>query len=220
MKVLVFDTETTGLPTERNPSVNDVEKWPYIIQLSFILYDTETIDIIVCKDHIIRLDDSVYISPESIKVHGITRSQSMRKGIPLMEALNDFNNALKQADWVVGHNISFDKRMIMAESNRLKIPQHFTYEHGKGKKEFCTMTNAVKMCKIEAISRTGRSYYKYPKLHEVHEYLFQTTPTGLHDSMGDVLVCMRCYGIMIHKHDIAKNGSTKLRNLYKRYCEH
>ena len=133
MKVLVFDTETTGLPTERNPSVNDVEKWPYIIQLSFILYDTETIDIIVCKDHIIRLDDSVYISPESINVHGITRSQSMRKGIPLMEALNDFNNALKQADWVVGHNISFDKRMIMAESNRLKIPQHFTYEHGKGK---------------------------------------------------------------------------------------
>ena len=101
MKVLVFDTETTGLPTERNPSVKDVDKWPHIIQLSFILYDTETIDIITCVDHIIRLDQSVYISPESINVHGITRSQSMRKGISLRDALNDFNTALKQADWVV-----------------------------------------------------------------------------------------------------------------------
>ena len=219
MKVLVFDTETTGLPTERNPSVKDVDKWPHIIQLSFILYDTETIDIITCVDHIIRLDQSVYISPESINVHGITRSQSMRKGISLRDALNDFNTALKQADWVVGHNISFDKRMIMAESNRLGIPQYFTYGNGTGVKEYCTMLNAIELCKIEAISRTGRSYYKYPRLHEVHEYLFETMPTGLHDSMGDVLICLRCYGVMHHGHDIAKNGSTKLRNLYKMYCE-
>lgn len=219
MKVLVFDTETTGLPSERNPSVKEVDKWPHIIQVSFILYDTETIEMLECKDHIIKLNDNVDISPESIKVHGITRSQSMRKGIPIMNALNDFNNALKQADWVVGHNLSFDKRMVMAESNRLKIPQYFTYGNGRGKKEYCTMMNSVEMCQIEAIGRSGQSYYKYPKLHELHEHLFQTMPTGLHDSMGDVLICLRCYGMMRHEHDIAKNGSTKLRKLYKRYCE-
>ena len=41
MKVLVFDTETTGLPTERNASISDLKAWPYIVQLSYILYDVD-----------------------------------------------------------------------------------------------------------------------------------------------------------------------------------
>ena len=45
MKVLVFDTETTGLPVKW-AKVNEVDKWPHIIQLSHILYDTDTNNII------------------------------------------------------------------------------------------------------------------------------------------------------------------------------
>ena len=45
MKVLVFDTETTGLPQRdeygKSPSLYDTKKWPYIIQFSYILYDTD-----------------------------------------------------------------------------------------------------------------------------------------------------------------------------------
>lgn len=219
MKVLVFDTETTGLPIGRNPSVADVDKWPHIIQLSFILYESDTVDMIICKDHIIKLDDSVDISPESVRIHGITRSQSMRKGIDIREALDDFNTALNQADCVVGHNISFDKRMVMAESNRLHIPQYFTNNNGYGKKEYCTMKNSIVLCQIEAVGRNGKTYYKYPKLHELHQHLFTSYPNGTHDSMGDVLICLRCYGYIEHNHDIVKDGSMKLRNLYKVYCE-
>ena len=148
MKILIFDTETTGLPEGRNPSIMDVAKWPHIIQLSFILYDAFDIKMITCQDHIIKLDKSVIISDESIKVHGITRSQTMRKGIPLAEAVEQFNVALQSADWVVGHNISFDKRMIMVESKRLKIPQYFTSSSGHGIKEYCTMKQSVDLCKI------------------------------------------------------------------------
>ena len=42
MKILIFDTETSGLPEEKNCSVLSTHKWPYILQLSYILYDTET----------------------------------------------------------------------------------------------------------------------------------------------------------------------------------
>ena len=80
MKVLVFDTETTGLPINK-PQVSDVNKWPHVIQLSHILYDTDNNVIIDCYDDIIKLDDNVNISEESIKIHGITRSLSKRKGI-------------------------------------------------------------------------------------------------------------------------------------------
>ena len=42
MKVLVFDTETTGLPKERFASFKDTHLWPHIMQLSFMMYDTDT----------------------------------------------------------------------------------------------------------------------------------------------------------------------------------
>ena len=43
MKVLVFDTETTGLPPfNRVPTKYNIKDWPYIVQFSFIIYDITT----------------------------------------------------------------------------------------------------------------------------------------------------------------------------------
>ena len=55
MKVLVFDTETTGLP-EKGASIYDNNKWPHIIQLSYILYDLST-NLVLIKDNYIKIDD-------------------------------------------------------------------------------------------------------------------------------------------------------------------
>ena len=56
MKVLVFDTETTGLPTERNASIMDLEKWPHILQLSYVVYDTDEkkIDLLVNDYYLVK----------------------------------------------------------------------------------------------------------------------------------------------------------------------
>ena len=59
MKVLIFDTETTGLPLERNPSIYDSSMWPYIVQLSYILYDTSAKKALVAHDWIIKVPSDV-----------------------------------------------------------------------------------------------------------------------------------------------------------------
>ena len=69
MKVLVFDTETTGLPSERNPSIYDSQKWPHIIQLSYIVYDSETNEILTVEDDYINIDANINITPESQNIH-------------------------------------------------------------------------------------------------------------------------------------------------------
>ena len=56
MKVLVFDTETTGLPTSYNVSILDTEQWPYIVQISWILYDTDIREPIEREDYIINCE--------------------------------------------------------------------------------------------------------------------------------------------------------------------
>ena len=218
MKLLVFDTETTGLPAGRNLSVGDVDKWPHIIQLSYILYDTEINKTCSCVDDIIKLADDVHISSKSIEMHGITRSTSIRKGISMADALNNFNNVLQEADWVIAHNISFDKNMIMVESIRLGIEQHFSYGSGYGIKEYCTMRNSVKVCKIEKESAAGNIYYKFPTLTELHNHLFNFTPNNTHDSMSDVLICLRCYYVLVHKEDVVTKGCGIIRKLYNLYC--
>ena len=80
MKVLVFDTETTGLPEENNVSILDTFRWPYIVQLSFIYYDSEINDVIEYYDNVIKLPDNITIPEDSIRIHGITNEIMREKG--------------------------------------------------------------------------------------------------------------------------------------------
>ena len=218
MKVLVFDTETTGLPIGYNPSITETEKWPHILQISFILYDDDTNAILEIKDNIISIDNSIEISEKSIEIHGLTRTKCNKKGIMIKDALIEFNNALQKADLVVGHNISFDKRVVMVECIRQNMPQYFT-RFGYRKPEYCTMKMNTELCAIEKINvKTGEKYFKYPNLSELHEKLFGNNPKGTHDSMADILICIRCCEKIRNDIDYTKSGCSKFKELYNLYC--
>ena len=68
MRVLVFDTETTGL----FPPRNEIAKYPYIVQISWFIYDFGDNKIKSMNDHIIKLAPNMVIPQQSIDVHGIT----------------------------------------------------------------------------------------------------------------------------------------------------
>lgn len=203
MKVLVFDVETTGLPIGRNPSIFEHDKWPFIVQLSYILFDPEHNKILKIVDKIINISENIEISPESVKLHGITREIMNEKGISIKDALEEFNIYFKQSDIVCGHNISFDKRMIFVETNRNHVQQYFTY-NGERKLEYCTMKNGIDLCKIERTKVNGQKYFKYPTLSELHINLFNQIPRGVHNSLIDILICLRCYYKMQYDRDIVE----------------
>lgn len=218
MKVLVFDTETTGLPTHYNSSIYNTDEWPHIVQLSYILYDTTASKILTTVNVNIKLPENIEISDESIKIHGITKAICDKNGIDIVKALHDFNAEMNKADTVIGHNISFDKRVVMVECIRNKINQSFTI-NGVKKPEFCTMKNAVDLCAIEKVNtKTGEKYYKYPTLSELHKKLFGNIPKGTHDALADVLICLRCYGMLEHKYDILKTGCDEFIKMYSNIC--
>lgn len=218
MKILVFDTETTGLLTEKNASILETGKWPYIIQLSYILYDTDNNKVLKVSNDIIKLPENIYPSEKSVEIHGISKEKSNKFGIDIKRALREFNHCLIECEYIIGHNLSFDKRVIMVECNRNKMKQYFT-TNGIRKLEFCTMKNATNLCKIESISKiTGEKYFKYPSQSELHNYLFGNIPSGLHNAMADVLVCLRCYYKIMYDRDILIQNSELLK-LYNNYCK-
>lgn len=215
MKLIVFDTETTGLPETFNTPITETEKWPHIVQLSWIVYDASTHEVLGIQDHIIKC--LVDIPLESSNIHGITNSYANRKGIALCDAMDLFDHDLQKADMVVAHNISFDKRVYMVEAIRNNRPHYFVH-NGIPKSEFCTMKETKAFCNIEKTSMYWGKYLKYPTLMELHEKLFEVIPKGAHNAMVDVLICIRCYLSYTTQVDVLKQNKT-LSKLYQLNCE-
>ena len=195
MKILVFDCETTGLPIDYKGSIYNSDNWPFIVQLSFILFDCEKLKVLTKKDLIIKVDN---IPPSSTTIHGITQEYSNEHGILIKDALDEFNKLAKKANRLVAHNLQFDKKMIIVESIRNKQASVFLEKRN----EYCTMKTSVQLCKIERQFKDGTKYFKYPTLTELHMHLFNKEPTGQHNALYDILICLRCYFYKEYKIDL------------------
>ena len=200
MKILVFDTETNGLPESYNASIFETDKYPYVMQISYILYDTEQKKIIKTSDSYIK---NVEIKEESYKINKISQDM-INNGEDIINVLNDFIETVKNCDLLIAHNYSFDKKMLMVECNRNKLFYKFNYNI-KQKKFYCTMRNSKSICKIP--SQYNKNDFKLPKLIELHYTLFNEDIIcdKLHNSLVDCIFTIKCYMKMIHNINIFDN---------------
>jgi len=216
MRFLVFDTETTGLPKSKFIGPSTLEQWPYVVQFSFIIYDSSLNDIVESKDYIIKLPENISIPEESIKIHNITNELSQKSGLPINQILNEFFYYLRGVDRLIGHNIEFDLNMIKVEMLRIINDNLITPEQLKLYKYdlhflnnytniSCTLKDSIEFCNIQIIGKSGKPYLKYPKLIELHEKLFNKLPNNLHNSFNDILVTLRCFMKLNHDIDLNDN---------------
>jgi DNA polymerase III epsilon subunit-like protein len=197
MKIIIFDTETTGLPKSKLISEEVFELWPNIVQFSYIIYDTQSGDILKVLDKIIKLENTL-ISEESSKIHGITNAISLEKGIDLELIINEFFEDIKNVDLIIGHNILFDLNVLKIELMRLKKINEQKYLNyldviNTKKNFYCTMQESIELCNIEVLNKKGEKYIKFPKLSELYIKLFNEVPNNLHNSLIDVIITLRCF---------------------------
>jgi DNA polymerase III epsilon subunit-like protein len=220
MRVLVFDTETTGLPKSKIMNPDTLNLWPHIVQFSYVIYDTILNDIVETSDSIVKLKDEISIPEDSTKIHGITNESSRKNGINVEVILNEFFCNLRNVDLLVGHNVSFDINMIKVEllrfiydtksnisENEVKEYKYNLHYLTNYKNICCTLQESIDLCNIKAIDKFGKEYIKFPKLLELHEKLFESIPNNLHNSFNDILVTLRCF--MKLKYDIDLNEKCK-----------
>lgn len=214
MRVLVFDTEATGLPKTKIINPDALHLWPHIVQFSYLIYDTELNDVIVVGDNIVKVGAGINIPAESTAIHGITNQMSQTEGVSLSQALGGFFRDLKTADRLVGHNISFDINLVIVELLRIiydpasnsgddiSTNKNNLHQIANFKNIYCTLQESIDLCAIKAVTKLGKEYNKFPKLIELHQKLFQTMPNNLHNSLTDILVTLRCYMMMTEKVDL------------------
>lgn len=240
MKVIVFDTETTGLSpldnparfpytpagkgekkaietkiTSPNPEVafpawsEWIESWPFIIQISYIVYDLDT-------DKYSMYNKYVEDLPEGLAEHFlgdpathytvrnalIARSKAEpTERAPIRQIIEDFTEVLKQDITLVAHNLQYDFNMLLSEIYRtqVKLGDPAFYQQNSSilvsKPKYCTVCVGEYKSKIQTTSKAGNLYYKKPTLKQLHNKLFGYYPIeeSLHDSMIDVVVTTRCF---------------------------
>lgn len=216
MKVLVFDTETSGLPQTKILNPDTLHKWPTIVQLSYVIYDLSLNNIVESKDYIIKVPKNIQIPEETTKIHGITNEICEIKGVFINNVLNKFFSDLTGVDMLIGHNIDFDINMIKASllriiyenvltRNQLKKYKYNLHHITNFKNICCTLQDSIKFCNIQAINKFGNPYLKYPKLIELHQKLFNSSPNNLHNSFNDILVTLRCFMKLKYDVDLLEN---------------
>jgi len=180
---LFFDTETTGLPRNWQASSSDLENWPRLVQIAWVLYENgvETSS----RDFIIK-PEGFSIPIDASNIHGITTERAEREGVVLQLVLNEFQDLVARADFLVAHNISFDEKIVGAEFLRKNMPNDLV-----SKKTICTKEISTNFCAIPSVH--GRSGYKWPKLSELHLKLFGAELVDFHNALADVNAVVKCF---------------------------
>ena len=181
---LIFDTETTGLPKRWDAPLSDSENWPRCIQIAWQIHDAKG-EVVAHEDYLIR-PDGFTIPFDSEQVHGISTALAEDQGIPLEEVLEKFHAALDQVDYVVGHNVSFDRNIMGAEYLRSGLADVL---EGKAVVDTCTEETAT-LCQLPG-GRGGK--FKLPTLSELYHFLFQESFEEAHNATADVEATSRAF---------------------------
>lgn len=178
---LFFDTETTGLPINWKAPVQDVNNWPRMVQIAWLLYDASR-NRIDEKDFVIK-PEGFSIPDDATRVHGISTKYAMDKGQDLDFVLKLFAEQIETAGMLVAHNMSFDEKIVGAEFIRKNIPNKLFQTN-----RICTMKESTDYCQIP-----GHYGYKWPKLSELHIELFGEDFEEAHNAAVDINATAKCF---------------------------
>jgi len=181
---LIFDTETTGLPKKWNAPVTDIDNWPRCVQLAWQVHDNLG-NCIDNKDFLIK-PDGYNIPYDSEKIHGISTELAEKDGHNLLDVLKQFNEAVKESKFVIGHNVKFDLNIMGCEFHRANLQNNLDVANIL---DTCYEKTAL-LCMIPG-GRGGK--YKFPTLTELHSFLFSKPFAEAHNATADVEATARCF---------------------------
>jgi DNA polymerase III subunit epsilon len=196
--LVFYDTETSGIPLWNDPSEDP--RQPHILHLVAIKTDLDLNELDVI-DMLIKPEGyTVDEDGEAFKVNGITQAMLDEKGISPEEAVDRFLAATEEANQVIGHNESFDRRMVRIALKRAGREAEADAWKEQGK-FFCTMWKSVSLCAIPKAE--GKKGFKTPSLSEAYKHFTGKDLNNAHKAVEDVRATIEVYrGIKVAETNI------------------
>ena len=196
VKILVFDTETAGLPKHYKPAEEDLDNYPSVLQLGAQLIQVDLdnplqYEVLYKVNSLVqpyRNGKEVQIHPKAEAVHGISFQKANSLGDSIQTVGLLFQGLCNSTDFIVCHNYTFDRNVMVSELLRLGI----TPKYGRGTKVFCTMKFSTNLLKLKG---RNEGQYKFPTLQELFKHLTGQEMSDhykAHDAEGDVSATVHC----------------------------
>lgn len=196
--ILGYDTETTGLPLWHDPS--DDPRQPHVIQLAMILYDMEGREVDRWAN-IVKPGFGASMAPEAFAAHGISLERARDEGVEPLEAFNAFEERVAQAQLMVGHNESFDRRLM-----RIMAARHRGFKWEPPIPNFCTLYRSKYVVNLPPTPKMMAANIRGPKapnLGECIKHFFNEDLDGAHDALVDVEASMRVFWHLVRNCGVA-----------------
>lgn len=171
MRVLVFDTETSGLPKHHFAALNTQ---PHVLEFAGIILDDKSGEFAECQRFSFYANPGIKIDDEITRINGISE-KTLKGEKPFSHHEPYLSERLKMVDAVAAHNLPFDMKMINFEYTRLGMDAPWPPK---------------RICTIEATMHLQG--YRL-KLAALHELLFGTGFEGAHRAMNDTEALARCF---------------------------
>ena len=180
---LFFDTETSDRFNFKTDHYYDKD-FPWMVQLGAVLAEE---GIAYAELNLIIRPNGRTVSDGAAAVHNISIETAQKVGLSEDHVCWLLLELINHADTLVAHNYQFDSQILAAMLFR-NGHDDMAAELVKGKKSFCTMQRTTNLCRLP-----GPYGFKWPKLVELHQFLFNEGFVGAHDAMFDIKATMKCY---------------------------
>lgn len=185
---MVFDCETTGLIKDNSLRATkaNVENFPRVVELAWGIF-SRTGELIKERNRLIKQEQA--IPKDVIKVHGITDEMCEKNGDDIKDVLQVLLKDMEGVDRIVGHNVTFDKRIVESEYIRAGIT-----------KPFIKRTSYDTMSIAKKYFHTGKWY----KLQDLHYDLFgkEVDNSRNHRAAYDAYITAKCFFAMRNSGEI------------------
>lgn len=189
MNIIFIDTETISVSIDHERTYKDIDNWPNIRQIAWIITD-KNFKIISRANYIVTTyEDVKHQYNETCPIVAIKR--------PIQDILKILYSKLDSCDVIAGHNISYDVKVIASQFyrfgfNELKLIRM---------QQFCSMKSTVEICGFDTCRGN-----RYPKLQELYSKIFSTPFKGAHDAYNDIQATLECVKRLFEKGILLKES--------------
>ncbi|WP_258099235.1 3'-5' exonuclease [Marinoscillum pacificum] len=186
--LLFLDTETSGIPTSLHAPITDLDNWPFVLQIAWLIYTPG--GKLVKKENLFIYEEDIYIKQSSERIHGITREELKAKGLDRKSVMKAFASDLRQyKPMIIGHFVEFDSKMVQVAFFRSGLKNIIS-----PLKHFCTMLPTKAYARLP--------HNTYPKLEDLYFGLFKEKLEDTHNALNDAEATAKCFFSLKDKGEI------------------
>lgn len=194
--ILVFDTETTGIPNNFNlqANKNNIDNWnnARVLQVAWLIInkDNQTVSEF---NSIVKPYGNFVITPTNQRIHGLTQEFVINNGITICDVIYQLKCDISKYNvcTLVAHNFNFDKNVLLSEIYRAQS----NFDNAVGQyvdifniQSFCTMIEGSKIMPTR----------KWPKLSILcHQLNISFDTNSAHEALYDTTKTAQCYAKLI-----------------------